>query len=62
MKMVVKQTMSTQQTIDYVVGDKPFSSTCDYLSKCTYECKPTKEGNPVISMDTYNENVYPDEY
>jgi len=55
MKMVVKQTMSTQQTIDYVVGDKPFSSTCDYLSKCTYECKPTKEGNPVISMDTYNE-------
>lgn len=55
MKMVVKQTLSTKQTIDYVVGDKPFSATCDYLSKCTYDCKPTYKGKPDISMDTYNE-------
>lgn len=55
MKMVVKQTLSSKQTIDYVVGDKPFSATCDYLSKCTYECKPAYKGKPDISMDTYNE-------
>ena len=40
MDQVVKQTLSSGQTIDYAVGDKPYSSTCDYMEKCSYSCVP----------------------
>jgi len=40
--------------IDYNVGDKPFSSTCDYMERCQYKCKSVDRGDTV--MDTYNKN------
>jgi hypothetical protein len=55
MNQTVKQTLSSGATIDYQVGDKPFSQTCDYMEKCSYVCKPEKD---ILreNLDTYNEN------
>jgi hypothetical protein len=41
---------------NYNVGDKPFSSLCDYMETCSYTCRPDKEiTSENIRMDTYNE-------
>jgi hypothetical protein len=40
MDQIVDQTLSTGQTIQYAVGDKPYSSTCDYMERCSYSCIP----------------------
>lgn len=56
MNQVVEQTLSTNKTIDYAVGDKPFTSTCDYMEKCSYSCVPDviiKEDDTLF--DTYSE-------
>ena len=34
--------LSNGEVIDYRVGDKPFSSICDYMESCNYQCKPPK--------------------
>ena len=42
---------------DYKIGDKPFSSMCDYMESCSYTCKPDKEINDDdVRLDTYNED------
>lgn len=57
MNLVIKQTLSSGKVIDYQVGDKPFTSTCDYMSKCAYKCLPVESVNPNdITLDTYNES------
>ena len=57
MNMSVKQELSSGQVINYSVGDRPFSSTCDYMNKCSYKCKPVQEINTdMISFETYNES------
>lgn len=57
MNRTVRQKLSTGQTIDYQVGDRPFSSTCDYQEKCSYKCMPTANiTEEDITYDTYNEN------
>ena len=40
---------------NYKIGDKPFSSICDYMESCAYVCKPTKEIEN-SKLDTYNED------
>jgi hypothetical protein len=41
---VVLITQSTGNTlIPYKLGDKPFSSVCDYMDNCEYKCYPEKE-------------------
>jgi hypothetical protein len=41
---------------NYKVGDKPFSSMCDYMESCSYTCRPDKEiTNENVRIDTYNE-------
>ena len=52
----VEQELSNGKKIKYAVGDRPYTATCDYMSKCSYSCKPTKtisESN--VNLDTYNE-------
>ena len=52
----VTQKLSTGQEIQYRVGDKPYSSMCDYMDRCEYKCSPDaliKEKDVV--MDTYSE-------
>ena len=42
---------------DFKIGDKPFTSACDYLSTCYYDCVPNKIINEEnLNEDTYNEN------
>ena len=45
--------LSTGNTIPFQVGDKPYSSACDYMSNCSFECTPNKD-NLVVNMGTYN--------
>jgi hypothetical protein len=62
MKQTVKQRLSKSNNevkeIDYPVGDKPFSFTCDYMETCEYKCRPNMEAitDDNISDDTYNES------
>lgn len=54
MGQIVKQHLSNGKTIDYHVGDKPFSSICDYMEKCQYTCKNSRSiGEP--KLDTFDE-------
>ena len=54
MNQIVKQKLSTGETIDYAVGDKPYSSTCDYMERCSYSCIP----NVVVSEDETQFDTY----
>lgn len=57
MKTTVKQELSTGKTITYQVGDRPYTSTCDYMRSCSYKCKPAKDIKlDKIVFDTYNES------
>ena len=42
--------LSNEKQIKYMVGDKPFMSTCDYMEKCSYKCSPN------IKVDELNIN------
>jgi len=35
----VKILLSNKNQINYQVGDKPYTSTCDYMEKCSYSCR-----------------------
>jgi hypothetical protein len=56
MQQTVKLELSSGGTLDYAVGDKPYSAICDYMEKCNFTCKPNKEITPEdLNIDTYNE-------
>jgi hypothetical protein len=50
----VRINLSNDKTIDYDVGDKPFTATCDYMKSCEYVCRPSLELKDA-KMDTFNE-------
>lgn len=53
----VQQTLSSGKTINYAVGDRPYTATCDYMSKCSYTCLPSNTiDTEKIKYDTYNES------
>lgn len=51
--------LSNGMTIDYQIGDKPFTALCDFMDKCEYVCKP--EASPEdrakfgTQMETYSD-------
>jgi len=52
----VKITTASRKTIDYKVGDKPYTPICDYMDNCNYTCSPMaiiKETD--IIKTTYND-------
>lgn len=49
----VKQLLSSGKIIDYKIGDKPYTSVCDYMDNCFYSCNPNIKDQS-ISLDTYN--------
>ena len=59
MKQTVRQELSSGLIMEeYQIGDKEFSSTCDYMKKCEYYCNPTPETEITSEnskLDTYNE-------
>ena len=49
-------TLSTDnKKIEYVVGDKPFTSICDYMSTCEFQCSVPGMGPLSLSIDTMPE-------
>ena len=45
------------QIENYKIGDKPYSSICDYMESCEYACRPTKEiKEEDVSLSTYTED------
>ena len=59
MKQTVRQELSSGLIIkEYQIGDKEFSSTCDYMKSCEYYCNPAPETmitSETAKLDTYNE-------
>ena len=54
--MEVQQRLSSGTTIDYRVGDRPYTATCDYMSKCAYDCQPVASIAPDdVKLDTFAE-------
>lgn len=54
---VVKQKLSNGSVIDFPIGDKPNTVSCDYMETCDFKCKPFKSITPDdIKLDTYNES------
>ena len=57
MDVIVEQELSSGNTIEYQVGDRPFSSTCDYMEECNYQCEPDVTVDEYeLSLDTYHES------
>jgi hypothetical protein len=46
--------LPSKKKIDYKIGDKSYSSVCDYMETCDYVCKPLNEIGE-INYDTYSE-------
>ena len=52
----IELTLSTGGNIVYRIGDKPFTSTCDYMKSCQYACTPdAKIKEQDVTMGTFNE-------
>ena len=45
--------LGSNKEIEYEVGDKPYTSLCDYMDTCSYVCKPDLPDEFVEMMDTY---------
>ena len=60
MAQTVRQELSTRKAdgsydeIDYDVGDKPFSTSCDYMKTCQYVCTPENRDAFLENEDTYS--------
>ena len=49
--------LSTGGSIRYQIGDKPYTSACDYMKKCSYNCNPNVQPDrQQIKMGTFNES------
>ena len=55
----IKINLSSGAEIEYKIGDKPFSNTCDYMENCEFVCSPTSVINQDtdIIKDTYNNDI-----
>jgi superfamily II DNA or RNA helicase len=52
----IELSLSTGGNINYRIGDKPFTSTCDYMKSCQYTCSPSANiKDRDIKMGTFNE-------
>jgi len=57
MNTIVKQNLSNGKVIDFPIGDKPNTVSCDYMETCNFKCKPFKYiESEDIKLDTYNES------
>ena len=49
---------STGKQIQYKIGDKAFSSKCDYMSKCEYKCTPGLSAKQTLENIPVNQSTY----
>jgi hypothetical protein len=54
----VELQLSTGGSTKYKIGDKPYTSTCDYMKTCNYTCspKPPPATKQNIKLSTFNES------
>ena len=53
----VELELSTGGSIKYRIGDKPYTSTCDYMKTCSYVCSPKPPSSKQnIKLSTFNES------
>ena len=56
-KPITLQISSGGKIESYKIGDKPYSSICDYMENCAYKCRPNKEiTEDNVSLSTYSED------
>jgi hypothetical protein len=56
MNTIVKQKLSNNTIIDFPIGDKAYTVSCDYMDTCNFKCKPFKNiKEEDIRLDTYDE-------
>jgi len=60
MDQVVPQTLGNGASIEYAVGDRPFTAACDYMESCKYKCRPVGSleeamGGQPPTLDTFGE-------
>ena len=56
MNIEVKQILSNHVVVpDFKVGDKPFSSNCDFMKSCDYNCRSDNVIDE-LNFDTYHES------
>jgi hypothetical protein len=56
MNTIVPQQLSNKMVIQFPIGDKPNTVSCDYMETCDFKCKPFKDiKEENIKLDTYNE-------
>ena len=48
---------SSNKTIEYQIGDKPFSSLCDYMGSCDYTCHGPTTTTPITNSYTYTADL-----
>ena len=53
--------LSTGGSVRYQIGDKPYTSACDYMKNCNYTCAPRQEKQNIklgqnIKLSTFNES------
>jgi hypothetical protein len=47
--------LSSGKTIDFKIGDRPYSDICDYMENCNFQCSPMKNIQDIdITYATYN--------
>ena len=51
---IVKLKLSNNKVIEYNIGDKPYSSICDYDKECSYECNIELTEKDTIDNTTYS--------
>ena len=60
----IKINVASKKTIDYQIGDKPFTNICDYMDNCAFTCSANQEINPEtdVRADTYGEEFVKTNY
>ena len=57
MNKIVEQELSNKKVIEFPIGDKPNTVSCDYMDTCSFRCKPFKEiKEDEIKLDTFDES------
>ena len=54
----VEQKLSSKKTIQYQVGDRPYTAICDYMESCQYKCTPDVE----IKSSDVNDYTYTESF
>lgn len=55
----VKLNLSTNKTIDYKIGDKPFTDICDYMEDCSFKCNKRHDS---LKADKPKQELYSENY